>query len=1067
MAKKPPPPPFNKAKPKPGDAPPPAASAGGKPSPAIGAKPPAPFGGKPTAAAPPAPPAKGAPPAKAPGSIAPPKPGTAKPNNPAPDAARGAPLAPKGPPTAKPGAKELGPNASEANGLPAKTPGKELIPAADAGALPSKPGQDLPTQQDAVDEAAGLDAGHAPVQPGASAAVEAMPELAQDLFYSNPRQQSATAQLRQWSKLVRLQSLGRFETMRADDQVKAALALKKQFVLGTGWSIESPESMPADWEVTKFVETTFKKMRGRFERKLVDMLSALDFGFSVTEKVYEQSETTGKLELSELRTIAPYDVRFITDEFGRLKGVSQMGNRNPEANMGAPSDTAEQIALNKVVVYSYAEEFGNLYGRSDLEAAHRAWMVKDQSYLYLGRALERFGVPPVLAHYDARAIGPETQIALQNAMKNWQNGMTGLFPRGEKADSLEFWTPDLANQTGEAFDRAIRMFDQAMARAILMPGLLGMTNDNEAGSYARSGTHFDVFMMVIEFLRGEVEETLIQEQIIKQMVDLNFMVPEGCYPRFKFLPIEGDAAKDMLTLWGTLTGQRVVQTTPEDEKHIRKSMKFPDLDVAMQSKAADPAGGDAYGPKDPVPLLDPVTGAPVLDPITGQPVMAPPPPPGTPGAKAGPDGSVTTPPGADPNAPPALGPDGKPVAPPDGQDAPAIDPKTGKPIEPDPNAKREPAADQKNEPPPSNDPKKPQEPVPAPPAKGAPAPAIDPKTGKPVVPPVALPPAPVVAPQPAPAAAPPEIDPKTGKPKIAKASQDAPAMIVAPDQKRALTAYERKVNFAQIEKEMDNLATAYMARLREAITNTRDALMQHVRTDYDGAVSFATSFDSLPGRDKWREVMAAFFKDAFDHGRESIRSEVPKAFAQADQTLPAADYDKALEYLRTKSFWVTGVAHDKILNDARGALMQAISTGESLDKIMDRLRTIFEPYVAASASEDAGVLLEPTRLETIVRTNLNDVYNMGRIQQAREAEDFLDGFQFSAVMDNRTTEVCQMLDGTVMKADDPNVDALRPPRHFNCRSIYVPIVVGETINDDDLLTETQAQQAQDLSGDGF
>jgi SPP1 gp7 family putative phage head morphogenesis protein len=584
-------------------------------------------------------------------------------------------------------------------------------------------------------------------------------------------------------------------------------------------------------------------------------------------------------------------------------------------------------------VYSYRAEFGNLYGKSDLEAAHRAWFIKDQSYMFLGRALERFGVPPVFAHYDARALGPDTQEALKNAMQNWRNGMTGLFPRGEKKESLEFWTPELANQTGEAFDRAIQMFDGAIARAILMPGLLGMTNDSDVGSNARSNNHLDVFFMIIGYIRNEVANTIVNDQIVKQLVDLNFMVDQ--YPRFKFLPLEGDTAAELIRLWGELTGQRVVRTTPADERHIRNATKFPDYTTAQKSVAELP-------------------------------------PPGNPD---------------DPDAPP--GSTSSPYGPPD-------------PVELE-------AARAKNAPKPGDEP------------GGA---------GK----------------------------PGAGKPP-GKFSLQPSALA----DRRALTAYERKVDFARIEETQNGMAAAYAERLRKAISVSLDMLMNEIRSTFNGELSFA-NYPRLPGVDKWQEVVGALFNEAFDSGRESIRSEVPKAFAEA--AIPAADYAKALEYLRTKAFWVTGVTHDRILNEVREALLQSISTGEPIDDVMWRIRKIFEPYVAATASAP-GVLLEPSRLETIVRTNLNDVYNMGRIQQAREAGDFLDGFQYSAILDSRTTEVCRRLDGRVFMADDPRVDRLRPPRHHNCRSVMVPIIVGEVIDENDKITDTQAREADELSGDKF
>jgi len=57
--------------------------------------------------------------------------------------------------------------------------------------------------------------------------------------------------------------------------------------------------------------------------------------------------------------------------------------------------------------------------------------------------------------------------------------------------------------------------------------------------------------------------------------------------------------------------------------------------------------------------------------------------------------------------------------------------------------------------------------------------------------------------------------------------------------------------------------------------------------------------------------------------------------------------------------------------------------------------------------------------------------------------DKIQKFQYSAVMDNRTTDWCASLDGRVVDSDSPEYDTYIPGQHFNCRSIWVAI-----LNDD-------------------
>lgn len=725
-------------------------------------------------------------------------------------------------------------------------------------------------------------------------------------LFQNPRVATTQAWVRNTNLVVQTKSMRVFDDMRKDDMVKAAMALKKQFIIAGGYDVESPEGEDEEWEVTEFVEKVLCDMEDSFNNKLLQILTALEYGFSVTEKIYEEKD--GKLVIKCLNTVAPHDIQFEMTPYGDMLAIKQYSN--------ATSQT-ETLPLEKFIIYTWDKDFGNAYGNSDLTAAHRPYIMKSQAYNWLAILLERHGVPPIFLHYDQEAIPNDVQAKLEQAVREWQSGGFGMFPRSESKDAIEFYTPELAGQVSTVFIPSFRMFNEDIARALLMPGLLGVTPDQQQGSHARAQVHFDVFMLVVEHARTQLVD-LIQEQIIKPLVDLNFPNVEA-YPQFKWRPLSDDVRVDLITTWGTLTGQRVVQTTPQDEEHIRKQLKFPEMEQAHASI--------------------------------------------TPNA----DGSPS------PYGPGAL---------------------------PDPNA----PADQNG--PDNEDPKSdPEDPTPPKPPK--------------------------------------------------KMSED----------QRALTTYEMKVNFSKIERDMNDLQDAYNTRLRNCFEDIKQAVSADIRTTWKPTLEYATSITKLPKTDAYLEEVQAFLKDGFKRGRESLISELPGAkFVEA--SLPDADLEDALAYLRAKSFWISGVTDQKVLSDVRQALLQAVSNGETLDEVMDRIREVFKPYVESSRG-DNGELLEPSRIETIVRTNLTDVYNQGRMVQGAMADDALEGWQYSAILDSRTTEICKHMDGKVFRADDKRAMALRPPRHFNCRSVMVPIVVGETINDGDVITDADVTTAKDLSGTGF
>lgn len=80
--------------------------------------------------------------------------------------------------------------------------------------------------------------------------------------------------------------------------------------------------------------------------------------------------------------------------------------------------------------------------------------------------------------------------------------------------------------------------------------------------------------------------------------------------------------------------------------------------------------------------------------------------------------------------------------------------------------------------------------------------------------------------------------------------------------------------------------------------------------------------------------------------------------------------------------------------------------------------------------------LHKSQAMTLTRTVTNNVSAIARDEVMRANEDVLEGYEWVAALDNRTTLVCASRDGKVYSFSDP--DAPRPPAHFNC-------VLGDTL----------------------
>lgn len=177
----------------------------------------------------------------------------------------------------------------------------------------------------------------------------------------------------------------------------------------------------------------------------------------------------------------------------------------------------------------------------------------------------------------------------------------------------------------------------------------------------------------------------------------------------------------------------------------------------------------------------------------------------------------------------------------------------------------------------------------------------------------------------------------------------------------------------------------------------------------------------------------------------------------------------AATWMREKEFYVTDLLDQAITKDVKTILVNALKTGMLNGEVADKIWTAFEAYVGDPDVLRDGVPLSPARLETIVRTNLTDAYNHGRMMEYTSDEmlPFLNGIRYSAILDNRTTECCAYLDGKVFTPEDPDLTDLLPPNHFNCRSVVVPVVVGEEINEDEFITPAEVGKARSLADTKF
>lgn len=354
-------------------------------------------------------------------------------------------------------------------------------------------------------------------------------------------------------------SYSKYDEMRDDDQVKAVLSVKKDFVISTGWHINCDKD-----EVKEFIQDNFENigasMDSYFEDILRNILTSYDYGFSLSEPIFEIVE--GKYRLKSIVVRPPHTFEFNIDDKGNVLKVVQYTSTGPKP-------FSPDIFLH----YANGKEFSNPYGSSDLRPAYQPYKAKKFIERMYARYIERFASPTVVGKYPPSFEPGEIQEFYEHLNKI-QNSTSIVIPDGTTVDFIE-----ANNNGGDTFITAINHYNMMIARSVLIPDLMGISGGEiKGGAYALGKEQFKMFLETIKKDRKNLERKITQ-RIVVPLVKLNF----GDIPcTFEFNPYERESA--LLDIWVRAVNGKVFEPNKEEINYLRSSLGFPEGDVVIPEK---------------------------------------------------------------------------------------------------------------------------------------------------------------------------------------------------------------------------------------------------------------------------------------------------------------------------------------------------------------------------------------------------------------------------------------------------------------------------------------------------
>lgn len=714
--------------------------------------------------------------------------------------------------------------------------------------------------------------------------------------------------------LVKKKGLRIYKRMSIDEQVKAVCVFKRDTILSRGWTLEYEEDSPLSEDERKARVGLMRKIIERMPGSFIDALNAIargrEMGFSLTEKVFAPVQVDGKTWTGLAKMLArdPESFEFVTDEFGELVSCTQ--------NAGGKRI---DIDLDKFVFYVHNPEYDMYFGQSDLRSAYRSWYMKEQVLSFWGGFLERFGAGFIKAQVvgdQAPRPGTPAYVAMQNAMANARNGASMISPPGVETEIV-------FPSSTDAYEKAVTWHDLAIAKALLVPNLLGISHTGQTGAYSQAQVQLESFAGVLAADKQRLE-SCITEQLIRDLGERNW--GDGEYPRFRFQPISAERTKWVIETWTKLVGINAVLTTEEDETRLREMLDMPPRPPEAQ---------------------------PLINPLEQQKLQ----------------------------------------------------------LQADANAAQAEALRQR------------------PPAAGSNPDAVRNSREEQLA--------------------------REKKPDDAKPQADA----------AFIRAVER-VNFAVIERRQDMLAgnlvsdlSSIVARAVNRVLGTEDQLRRLTDTDVaDAAGLELSSVDKGKLRAACNRALSSSWLVGQQMSMEELRKSAPANMKRRRVTMTDIR-ENAAAYFDLNAFRMAGNLADAVRSVIQQELQLAIKYGRTP---AETRIAIWARLVAKGFSERESVRAEETDegvmaaldalwlddeeqaaayLDTLARTNLFEAMNEARYAEFTDPalDGFVVAFRYSAVLDDRTTKICAALHDRVYKAGNPVWDDVRPPNHYNCRSLLIPI----------------------------
>lgn len=342
---------------------------------------------------------------------------------------------------------------------------------------------------------------------------------------------------RQFPKLTHSEA----RALRFDAEVRAAVEFLLDAILSDGLETVTaaydtdPEFAEAD-EIAQFVRRSFLDSCSFFLRTYKALMrGAFYFGHKVGETILKYETVgpdAGRLVLDRVKVKPNRATAFVVDEFMNVVGL--VGVRKGQNAITTGRVNPENvIPLDKFLICTFETEDEDPRGVMQIEAAYEPTCDKRETRLQFKLWRRKCSVRSFIATtsqspkpvqvknadgtpkiVNGVPVQKSPMAATAETLAALQNDTVAVFEFGTAVQALE------ADGTGEQFERAYRVNDQQIRKAILLQS--GATGESDKGGLGKAGKEVDERVLIrrINSFRHDRERELYQ--LARLLVQLNF-----------------------------------------------------------------------------------------------------------------------------------------------------------------------------------------------------------------------------------------------------------------------------------------------------------------------------------------------------------------------------------------------------------------------------------------------------------------------------------------------------------------------------------------------------------------